>query len=83
MILPLEHSLVPLPLASSEHLLHVLHPRAPYFIRVAEPTGQLLFHTVPDDLRVDPVFGIDLGLEFEDFQGFVSALSFRIEFYRL
>jgi hypothetical protein len=83
MILPLEHSIVPLPLASSEHLLHVLHPRAPDFIRVAEPTGQLLLHTVTDDLWVDPVFGIELGLEFEDLQGFVSALSFGIKFHRL
>jgi hypothetical protein len=64
MILPLDHSFVPLPLASSEHLLHVLHPRPADFIRVAEPTSQLLLHTVPDYFRVDPVFGIEMGLEF-------------------
>ena len=83
-ILPLDHSFVPLPLASSsEHLLHILHPRATDFIRLAEPTSQLLLYTAPDYFWVDPVFGIDLGLEFEDLQGFVSALSFRIKFHRL
>ena len=83
MILPLDYPLVPLPLASSEHLLHILHPRAPDFIMVAEPPSQLLLHSVPDYLRVDLIFAIELGLKFEDLQGFVSALSFRIEFQRL
>jgi hypothetical protein len=83
MILPLDHPLVPLPLASSEHLLHILHPRAPDFIMVVKPPSQLLLHSVPDYIRVDLVFGIQLGLEFEYLKRFVSALSFRIEFQRL
>jgi hypothetical protein len=83
MILPLDHALVPLALASSEHLLHVLHPRAPHFIMVAKPPSQLLLHSVPDYFRVDLVFAIKLGLEFEDLKGFVSALYFGIEFQRL